>query len=77
MRDSAKTGVEVRRASLCIVDRMRNVATVIVTGRNRTSVAPLAELGAGLAIPLDREPEKFIERLRRTMKEHGVNVILD
>ncbi len=56
---------------------MRNVVTVIVTGRNRTSVAPLAELGAGLAIPLDREPEKFIERLRRTMKEHGVNVILD
>ncbi|HEY1256401.1 MAG TPA: hypothetical protein VGF01_16615 [Terracidiphilus sp.] len=56
---------------------MRNVATVIVTGRNRTSVAPLAELGADLAIPLDREPEKFLERLRRTMKEHGVNVILD
>jgi NADPH:quinone reductase-like Zn-dependent oxidoreductase len=49
----------------------------IVTGRNQASVAPLAELGADLAIPLDQEPERLKEAFHRTIKEHVVNVILD
>jgi NADPH:quinone reductase-like Zn-dependent oxidoreductase len=51
--------------------------SVIVTGRNQASVAPLAELGADILIPLDQEPEKLTESFRRNINEHGVNVILD
>jgi NADPH:quinone reductase-like Zn-dependent oxidoreductase len=59
------------------ISKYLGAKTVIVTGRNQANVAPLAELGADLAIPLDQEPEKLTESFRRTIKEHGVNVILD
>jgi NADPH:quinone reductase-like Zn-dependent oxidoreductase len=48
-----------------------------LTGRNQASPTPLAELGADLAIPLDQEPEKLTKAFHHTIKEHGVNVILD
>jgi NADPH:quinone reductase-like Zn-dependent oxidoreductase len=59
------------------ISKYLGAKTVIVTGRNQASVTPLAELGADLASPLDQEPEKLAESFRRTIKEHGVNVILD
>jgi NADPH:quinone reductase-like Zn-dependent oxidoreductase len=59
------------------ISKYLGAKTVIVTGRNQANVAPLAELGADLAIPLDQEPEKLRESFRRTIQEHHVNVILD
>jgi NADPH:quinone reductase-like Zn-dependent oxidoreductase len=59
------------------ISKYLGAKSVIVTGRNQASVAPLAELGADILIPLDQEPEKLTETFRRNLKEHGVNVILD
>jgi NADPH:quinone reductase-like Zn-dependent oxidoreductase len=59
------------------ISRYLGAKTVIVTGRNRDSVAPLSELGAGVLIPLDEQPERLTETFRRTIKEFGVSVILD
>jgi len=51
--------------------------TVIATGRNQDSVAPLGELGTEVLIPLDEPPDKLTATFRRTIKEFGVSVILD
>jgi NADPH:quinone reductase-like Zn-dependent oxidoreductase len=59
------------------ISKFLGAKTVIATGRNQGSVAPLAELGADLSIPLDQEPEKLTESFRRTIKEHRVSVIID
>lgn len=59
------------------ISKYLGAKTVIATGRNQASVTTLAELGADVLIPLDEEPEKLTETFHRTIKERGVNVILD
>jgi NADPH:quinone reductase-like Zn-dependent oxidoreductase len=50
---------------------------VIATGRNEGSVEELPSLGADVTIALDQPAEKLTEVFRKTIKERGVNVILD
>jgi len=59
------------------IARYLGAKTVIATGRSQASVAPLAELGADLTIPLDREPGALTQTFGQAIREHGVNIVLD
>jgi NADPH:quinone reductase-like Zn-dependent oxidoreductase len=50
---------------------------VIATGRNEGRVEELPSLGADVTIALDQPAERLTEVFRKTIKERGVNVILD
>ncbi|HEY8997958.1 MAG TPA: zinc-binding alcohol dehydrogenase family protein [Edaphobacter sp.] len=51
--------------------------TVVATGRNERSIAPLKELGADVTLPLEGEPEVVRKRFFEAMSAAGVSVVLD
>jgi NADPH:quinone reductase-like Zn-dependent oxidoreductase len=59
------------------IARYLGASRIVVTGRNRDSLAGLASLGADVLVPLDQAPETLIGKFRQEIAANHVAVILD